>query len=173
MISFSLRFRSESHRRISECKVLLNKATVARASSLAAIKRVYNALRFYSSPAALPLRDPMTEQPYFAPLSSGHPAGFTQHDRAEASRIAADERMSRDAALGRPLVARPELPPIKEPVLPDNFAQRLAQLDEAISERGVAIDRERLVSLGRMSVSRSCWPQIVNAVRAQSARALT
>jgi hypothetical protein len=92
----------------------------------------------------------MTEpQPYFAPLSSGHPAGFTQHDVAEASRIASEEQMARDAALGRPRLPKPELPPIKAPVLPEDFRQRVADLDQEILARGVAIDADKLFQLGK------------------------
>ena len=57
--------------------------------------------------------------------------------------------MAQIAALGRPRLPKPELPVLKAPSLPDDFAQRLAALDKEIFERGLAVDRERLLSLGR------------------------
>jgi hypothetical protein len=88
-------------------------------------------------------------QPYFAPLSSGHPAGFTQHDVAEASRIASEEQMARDAAMGRPRLPKPELPPIKAPVLPEDFGTQVADLDQEIFARGVPVSSEKLFELGK------------------------
>jgi len=43
----------------------------------------------------------------------------------------------------------PELPYLKQPVLPRDFQVRLNALDRQIHERGVAVSRERLVSLGK------------------------
>ena len=94
---------------------------------------------------------PAEPQPYFAPLSSGHPAGLTQHDRIAASEIAACEQMDRDRAYGRPHVAPPTVLQIREPVLPDDFRQKVSELDKQISERGIGISKERLLSLGRDS----------------------
>jgi hypothetical protein len=94
---------------------------------------------------------PNESQPYFRPMTGGPliDVGIPQHDRDEAVAIAAREQMARDTALyGRPIVKN-EPPIIKAPVLSDDFAARLATLDEVIMSRGVAIDRQRLVSLGK------------------------
>jgi hypothetical protein len=98
----------------------------------------------------------MSEQPYFRTDYYRPPHGTTvitpdqeQHDAAAASREATKEEMAYQRALGRPRVARPELPPIKAPVLPEDFAQRVADLDEAIYARGVPVNADKVVSLGR------------------------
>jgi hypothetical protein len=90
-------------------------------------------------------------QPYFHPLTGGHSPelGIPQHDRLAAAEIASREQMERDRAMGRPYVAPPELPVIKEPVLPGDFAAKVAALDQEILDRGIAVDRERLMSLGK------------------------
>jgi hypothetical protein len=90
-------------------------------------------------------------QPFLRDLSGG---GFSEvasrHDIAEASAIAAREEMARDQALyGAPRRPRTELPPIKAASLPQDYADRLARLDEKISREGVLIDADRFVSLGR------------------------
>jgi hypothetical protein len=72
-----------------------------------------------------------------------------QYDRSKAD--ARREAGARDMALARAMnplrVRRDEPPPLKAPALPDGFDA--AEIDRAIFERGVAIDRDRLVSLGR------------------------
>lgn len=88
----------------------------------------------------------MIEQPYFRPMTGSDP--WSQHDIIEASRVAVDEEMARNAALGRPRLPKPEPPSIKAPILSQDFAQRLAALDKEIFKRGLAVDRERLLSLG-------------------------
>jgi hypothetical protein len=95
-------------------------------------------------------------EPYFRPLTGGRAPeiGIPQHDRSEAARIAADEEMMLLQSLGRPHVAQPELPLIKTPELSDDFQQRLARLDDEILQRGVAVNSERLVSLGRERFAR-------------------
>lgn len=93
----------------------------------------------------------MEPQPFFKSLTGGHSPeiGIPSHDRIEAAEIAAREQMARDRALyGMPRQAQSEPPQLKEPSLPPDFAQRIAALDEKIMSRGVAIDRDRLQSLG-------------------------
>jgi hypothetical protein len=42
-----------------------------------------------------------------------------------------------------------EPPPLKQPTLPNDFAQQVTALDEAIYKRGVAVSRDQLVLLGQ------------------------
>jgi hypothetical protein len=52
-------------------------------------------------------------------------------------------------ALSRPRAPKPELPPLlKAPMLPADFALQGEAIDRAISERGVAVNRDRILSLG-------------------------
>jgi hypothetical protein len=78
---------------------------------------------------------------------------ITVHDQGmlqEASREAAQREMAYLAALsGRPRIAAPPLPSLKEPQLPDDFKARLEALDDEIYERGIAVSRERLLSVGK------------------------
>lgn len=91
----------------------------------------------------------MTE-PYLRPLLGEADSRERQrHDADEAARIASHEQMAYDAGLGRPRVTQPELPPIKAPELPPDFGQRIAELDDAIYCKGVALDRDKLVALGK------------------------
>ena len=93
---------------------------------------------------------PMADQPYFRPLLGGLDSPEIQrHDAAEASRIASKEQMAYDRALGRPRVAQPELPPFKAPKLPPDFARRVVALNGEIYSRGIAIDADKLLALGR------------------------
>jgi len=100
----------------------------------------------------------MTE-PYFRPF--GPPSAFSsaeaaqaaateaEETRAAASREASARDMAYVAALGGHTVTRFALPPVKAPVLPQDFAQRLAGLDEAIYKRGIAVDADKLLALGK------------------------
>jgi hypothetical protein len=93
----------------------------------------------------------MDAQPFFRDLSGGRSPelGISQHDRIEACEIAAREEMARDRAMfGTPRRAQPELE-VKAPTLPEDFKAQVVALDEKIFSRGIAIDRERLLSLGR------------------------
>ena len=84
--------------------------------------------------------------PYFRSLAPPKPK---LHDEAAASREASREEMAYLRALGRPRVTQPELPFIKAPSLPDDFAQGMADLDQEIYSRGIAIDTDKLVELGK------------------------
>jgi hypothetical protein len=90
-------------------------------------------------------------QPFFRDLSGGNTPqlGIASHDRDEASRVATIEQMAIDRAMGRPNVAPPERPVIKAPILPQDFEASTERIDKQILDRGVAIDRNKLVSLGR------------------------
>jgi hypothetical protein len=103
----------------------------------------------------------------------------SRHDTAEASAIASREEMQREAALyGTPQIARTELPPIKKAVLPQDYAARLAQLDERISRKGVLIDADRLISSGRerfqqlLALDRKArsWQRITDLTRFEGVR---
>jgi len=72
----------------------------------------------------------------------------------EATRIVSNEAAQREAAelraLNAPTTAsKLELPRLRSSALPDDFVDRIDALDEAMFERGVAIDRDKLVSLGK------------------------
>jgi hypothetical protein len=74
---------------------------------------------------------------------------ISRHDVKEAAEIASREEMAYLRAMGRPRTPQPELPAIKEPVLSDDWPQRIDDLDEAIFGRGIGVDRDRFLSLGR------------------------
>jgi hypothetical protein len=69
--------------------------------------------------------------------------------RAAASHEASERDMAYMKALGRPAITQVAVPPVKTPVLPPEFAQRVAALDEAIYKRGIALDRDKLLGLGK------------------------
>jgi hypothetical protein len=97
----------------------------------------------------LPLRGLVNGEPILRPMLGTDFPQVSPHDVAEASREAAEREMAYLKALGTPRLAQPELPPIKAPELPSDFAAQVAELDQEIYGRGVAIDSERLVSLGK------------------------
>jgi hypothetical protein len=68
---------------------------------------------------------------------------------AAASREAAEREMAYLRALNGPPMPRAELPEIKMPLVSDDFPERFTALDEKILSRGIAIDRQRLQSLGQ------------------------
>ena len=79
-----------------------------------------------------------------------------QQERLEQKKIsqaASSEAVQREAALLRalnpPRMPTLEPPRLRAPVLSDDFAEQAKSLDEKIFNRGVAIDRDRLVSLGK------------------------
>jgi len=90
-------------------------------------------------------------QPYFTPLTGTvtSPEGKRRHDEVEASRVAAAEQMEYDRALGRPPMPQPVLPVIKEPIVFQDFADQVAALDQKIFARGVPVNADKLLSLGR------------------------
>jgi hypothetical protein len=88
--------------------------------------------------------------PYFRPLLGRLDSPeMQQHDAEEASRAAVLEEMARMRALGAPRLAKPELPFVRQPLLADDFAQKVVELDEKIMSRGIAIDRNKLFELGK------------------------
>ena len=92
--------------------------------------------------------------PFFVAPPSPPPlseTAATQHGVTGASR----EAIGREMAIMRDLnggFAKPPvpLPQLRAPQLAHDHAQRVAALDEKICERGVAIDRTKLLSLGKM-----------------------
>jgi len=89
--------------------------------------------------------------PYFTPQREAD-AGLQPGQMEALYAAASREEARRDAALLRalnepPRVAKPK-PALKEPRLPEDFAQRIADLDQKIYERGIAVQSDTLVSLG-------------------------
>ena len=68
---------------------------------------------------------------------------------AAASSEAAQRDMQMMHDLNRGYSMKPSPPQLREPRLHDDHAQRVADLKRKIYERGVAIDRDKLVSLGK------------------------
>ncbi len=92
--------------------------------------------------------------PFFAPtIPPEQQRTLRQGERAvteAASRQAAEREQSYLAALNGPPGVQPlKLRPLRQPLLPADFAEQIAALDEKIFERGVAMSRERLLSLGQ------------------------
>jgi hypothetical protein len=89
-------------------------------------------------------------QPYLKPLLGGFDSPELQrHESAAASRIASQEQMAFDRALGSPPRAQPQPLQLKQPTLPNDFAQRVADLDREIYGRGIAIDADKLIEHGK------------------------
>ena len=78
-------------------------------------------------------------------------AGDEQYarDMMTLSREKAEREMAFVRALNEPSGRRQGPPPIREPKLPSDFVAKAAALDADILRRGVALSRERLLSLGR------------------------
>jgi hypothetical protein len=118
----------------------------------------------------------MSDQPFLRPLLGVESPEGMRHDAAAASREASAREMDYLRSLGRPRLPAPELPPIKTPILPDDFAQRVAELDEEIFARGVAVNTERILSLGRerfkklLELDRTArsWQKIADFTRFES-----
>lgn len=98
----------------------------------------------YSEPRVTP------HLPFFPPLGSPLESEADQKEVvAAASRIAASREAAMLDALNRPPTKiQPELV-LKEPALPDDFEGKAADLDQTIYERGIAVNRDKLLSLGR------------------------
>lgn len=88
-------------------------------------------------------------EPYLRPLLGTPLPQHSADDLAVASRERVLEEQAYLRARGTTRLAKSELPVVRLPVLPDNFEQKIAALDSMILQRGIAIDKERLLSLGR------------------------
>jgi hypothetical protein len=64
-------------------------------------------------------------------------------------REAAEREMALVRAMNPPSLRQAPAPELRAPTLPDDFAQRCAELDKKIVEHGVGIDRDRLILLGK------------------------
>jgi hypothetical protein len=97
-------------------------------------------------------RPSITEHvPFLPPL--GVPLETPESQKAIVA-AASSEAAQRDMAMMRDLnqgLSSPKPPPpqLRAPVLPDDFAAQVRELDQKIYARGVAVDSERLLSLGR------------------------
>jgi len=95
---------------------------------------------------------PFLTPPIIAPPSHEH---VEQHRAAnrEAARIASREEAQREEALSRamnpPRTPKLDPPRLRQPVLSDNALHEIDALDAAVFGRGIAVGRERLVSLGK------------------------
>lgn len=77
------------------------------------------------------------------------PVGTSTANKAAAYHEAAEREMALNDALAGHSPKALELPVLRQPLLPGKFQERLDELDKEIYGRGVAISRERLLSLGR------------------------
>jgi hypothetical protein len=90
--------------------------------------------------------------PYLRPLGVDHGIFSPEDEKrmaAEASRVAGEEEQAYLRALGGPRYWKPELPQLKAAVLPQDFEQGLVALDDRIIGKGVALDREKVLELGK------------------------
>jgi len=77
------------------------------------------------------------------------------HGIAEAaSREAAERELAYIKALNAPQWKAPPQPEVRSPTLPDNLQEQLARVDEAITKRGLVIDRDKFVALGKERFAR-------------------
>jgi hypothetical protein len=99
-------------------------------------------------------RKVIEHHPIFGPTASpeerraekqAHDGVVTTASHETATREQAELR----ALNGPPRASKQVLPLLHEPVLPKDFEQQVAALDQAIYERGFAISRDRLLSLGK------------------------
>jgi hypothetical protein len=69
------------------------------------------------------------------------------------AQVASDEQAQREdaylKALNPPRIAAVEPPSLRQPLLSSGFVDRVDALDQAVFQRGIALDRERLVLLGK------------------------
>ncbi|PYK64987.1 MAG: hypothetical protein DME50_10650 [Verrucomicrobia bacterium] len=96
----------------------------------------------------------MNEEPRvttsFWPPRNTEIAGAEQRGVSEAlGREAAQREMAKIRAMNPPPWRRSRRPPIREAELSADFATRIAKLDQEIVERGVAVDRSKLLMLGK------------------------
>ncbi len=94
-----------------------------------------------------------THPPFFQPHVSPEQAQQERAEQNENVQAASREAVERDHALIRAMnrssnTRTAELPQLRAPVLPEDFTEQTAQLDNMIFERGIGIDRERLLTLG-------------------------
>ena len=92
----------------------------------------------------------MTAEPFLRPLLGS--TDLVQRQLARRDRAAAEHQAEREKmqqSLVQPRVAKPAAPVIKTPVLADDHEQQVANLDERIVKRGIAIDSETLSAIGK------------------------
>jgi hypothetical protein len=97
----------------------------------------------------------ITEHPaFFAPTITAQERQTVREQRRDLAATASRDIAERDAAFCRALNGPPRprrelgLPPLRQPVLPTDFEQAKA-IDNKILERGIAVNRDRLLSLGK------------------------
>jgi hypothetical protein len=88
-------------------------------------------------------------QPYRTPEEWASDAAAHKRDVQAASREVAEREAAYLKALSPPRAPHPEPPPLRQPLVTQDFGEHAATLDQQICERGVAIDRDRIISLGR------------------------
>ena len=89
-------------------------------------------------------------EPYFRPTAAPSQQEREEHTRNIAA--AASEAAERDMAMARamnPPRVRIELPRVRAPVVAQDFLEQISALDERVYNRGVAFNRDRLLSLGK------------------------
>jgi hypothetical protein len=74
-----------------------------------------------------------------------------RHDRVplSVSSEAAEREQAYLRALNAPTARNVQLPSVRQPVLPTDFADALDRFDDEIFQRGIAVSRDKLVSLGK------------------------
>ena len=99
---------------------------------------------------------PFITPPLIAPPSREERANALQAHQeaaAAASREASEREAAYLKAMNPPRMPKIDPPRSRQPVVSKDFAQRSDALDEAIFNRGVAISRERLLSVGKARFS--------------------
>src|SRR6516225_169866 len=89
-------------------------------------------------------------EPYFRRTAALAGSAREEHTRNVAA--AASEAAERDMAMARamnPPRVRIEPPRVRAPVVADDFLEQISALDARIYNRGVALKRDRLLSLGK------------------------
>ena len=91
--------------------------------------------------------------PFFAPHIPLNQVREQQRSNREVALSASREESEREEAylrsLNPPAAPNVQLPSVRQPVLPSDFAQAVDAFDDEILKRGVAVSRDRLVSLGK------------------------
>ena len=103
----------------------------------------------------MPDHEPVVHTHYGIPL--GVEYSTPTHDKkfSEAlSREAGERDMAMVRALNPPSRTAPTEPEVRTAILPDDFKEQFARADREIYGRGVAVDRERLLSLGKERFTR-------------------